>query len=119
MPEQCSEDASMCDLHTDHWPPLLCSLCCTAGAVTHAVCVLCVRMYIHVCCRLVEGHTNTPSVFPFPLCVQYEFKVKGIKKIRCHIYMSLEGAKVTRRKRNRVRQTHMHTYVVEFLHVVS
>ena len=27
------------------------------------------------------------------------------------MYMSLEGAKVTRRKRNRVRQAHRHMYV--------
>ena len=34
--------------------------------------------------------------------LQYEFKVKGIKKIRAHMYMSLDGVKVTRRKKNRV-----------------
>jgi carboxyl-terminal PDZ ligand of neuronal nitric oxide synthase protein len=36
--------------------------------------------------------------------IRYEFKVKGIKKIRAHMYMSLDGVKVTRRKKNRRRK---------------
>ena len=60
---------------------------------------------------------------PYVISVQYEFKVKGIKKIRCHIYMSLEGAKVTRRKRNRVRHVdthaHRHTHICTYIHAYT
>ena len=36
--------------------------------------------------------------------IRYEFKVKGIKKARCHLYMSLDGVKITKRKKNRRRK---------------
>ena len=34
--------------------------------------------------------------------MQYEFKVKGIRKVRCYLQVSVDGAKVTKRKSKRV-----------------
>ena len=43
-------------------------------------------------------------VAPLPcLCVQYEFKVKGIRKMRTTLQVSTQGVRVSKRKRKRVR----------------
>ena len=40
--------------------------------------------------------------FNFVFFFQYEFKVKGIRKVRCYLHVSVDGAKVTKRKSKRV-----------------
>lgn len=41
-------------------------------------------------------------MFLFLCALQYEFKVKGIRKVRSNIIISTQGVKVTKRKRKRV-----------------
>ena len=49
--------------------------------------------------------------------LQYEFKVKGIRKVRCYLQVSVDGAKVTKRKSKRV--TVCVTYTGQPSHLIN
>ena len=50
-------------------------------------------MHNHPLCLTLSPPSHSP---------QYEYKVKGVRKKRCYIEMSVGGVKITRRKSKRV-----------------
>ena len=77
---------------------------------------MCCGLYFIKIMRQLEYNSLPPSLFhslslslSLSLSPQYEYKVKGCRKKRCYIEMSVSGVKISRRKSKRVSPVKLRT----------